>query len=1168
MQIMLSAGIEATLEARDGTLDLGPSEIVVEPNTLTVGANAAQTSVNQSQLASLWPTSSISFRTPRSGGTKFELLAQSSGIQAWVLSGTIIATLDVPRAVDGSRLRFTGPGLFGLESNASGDLLLLSEITSNLTPLARSYALKNLLLQLNGPNLLTVRGTYDAQSSQITTGTLVLTYDYTRATPFLPDPYTISTNTTPRSSLSTAASTLTITMSWQPNTPVTIDLSLPTTSSAQSNKLLEASSSTANPELPGLTLLDLSSNVSQFGVAVAPAREAQAESKISDLYLQIPASDLRVVTLPAVQWEPVVTPDQSVPFTSPLIYPDNGPVTVLGTQSVTLTPIAPRQTIDEVLESYNTDSSPSIITAQFTLPFGLVANATLSPSRIITRPPPRLSQVQPTFTSSNAGAMPQTLTGMDQLSIRASQPLIIGPGPRKSPTLAGSMQMLDVALDQNGNKAGVTITSPIDVNPTFEPGGTSPSVPVTRIDLSGYGESMFSDWRNPSGQAATISKVDLEVLVGRTSREVVQLFSVLYPYAVRVVRTITIERQNGGGITRADSGWQAVSDGTYAYPDAGLVTHPGVVRGVSKVVNIRDSGQTYVTPDATKVTLMAVRFNCSVQMENVVVGQGSDGLVPALDQLGYVQIAPQGQLTAAQYATMISSVGLLGGTIDCTINVGGSGMSMRVIRIGVGATPASSTTTSQFVMGAWGSPILPAGGQWSWVQLTAATTAPQAVDPSNGVPLVRAGPSIAPAPAANPYRFSDPAEVLTGTGSSTTYGIVHSTGTQRLLILAPVIQATTPFAVTSTVAPSLADPFSLGTSTGPFPSLPLAIPFNDANFQLLILGGNNLSLKLPSPSFTTAVRIRVIRQSQTFSSISYTADENGKASVVTLAIDTTAVAPAKTWSVSITNLSLATETGSLGEVTRVVGSIAGDSSTPTTLTDSRLVFGPALKPVAALIAFLENFGPLTPLTLSMTNDWSLQAGLQISLDKFLMEIPELKDFLTKFVDDFDIKMESKTSPTSASFLFQIELTIKVPTSFGPVAIGIAEVEFNLSDDGAIWEFTLGVGIGVEFKVGPFDAIAYYAQTQSLITGDNVFGVGAGSVVKGSIDLEVVSVEVSIEAKIEMLKVTCNSDESSIWGVAQVTFAIDVTIFWVIDIEFDAQAQWTNNFDSGPCTLPG
>jgi hypothetical protein len=183
----------------------------------------------------------------------------------------------------------------------------------------------------------------------------------------------------------------------------------------------------------------------------------------------------------------------------------------------------------------------------------------------------------------------------------------------------------------------------------------------------------------------------------------------------------------------------------------------------------------------------------------------------------------------------------------------------------------------------------------------------------------------------------------------------------------------------------------------------------------------------------------------------------------------------------------------------------------------------------------------------------------------------------EFVVDLDVKMLSKSTATSSSFIMQFELTVKLPTPFstvsadgelqGVVAIGLAKVQFQMGDDGNAWTFQLGAGIGVTFEVASvFDAIAYYAQSMFFITGDFGFGVGASTLVKGSIDLKVVEVDLSIEAKLALLKVNCGSG-SSVWGVAQVTIAVEISIFFVIDIEFDWQTEWTNDLDGGPCPLP-
>jgi hypothetical protein len=424
---------------------------------------------------------------------------------------------------------------------------------------------------------------------------------------------------------------------------------------------------------------------------------------------------------------------------------------------------------------------------------------------------------------------------------------------------------------------------------------------------------------------------------------------------------------------------------------------------------------------------------------------------------------------------------------------------------------------------------------------------------------------VAP-PATSPYRFADPADLLHPDSPAVDYALLHATGTQRLLFPRPKLEVTGAHAFTSTRIPMLADPFALATATGPFPRLDVCIPFPSTNYSLAIGAGGNLALQ-PSPfTYTTPVLKRVLRESNAARSIAYTADENSTPSVVTLAINTAAPSP---WSVRITNLSLATESGSLGEMTRVVGNVEASASQATQLSDSRFVFGPPLKPVAALVSFLEQFGSIPPPSVNMTNEWQLLAGITFDFTKYLSMLgPPVKDFIEQFIVDLDVKMQSKTKATSSSFVMQFELTVKIPTPFPPiVAIGLAKVQFEMGDDFNAWTFQIGVGIGVSFKVGPFEAIAYYAQSQFLITGDTVFGLGASSLVKATVDLVVVEASVSIEAKIALLKVTCNVSDSTIWGAVQVTIAIEVSIFFVIDIEFDVQAEWTNNFDGGPCPLP-
>ena len=126
-------------------------------------------------------------------------------------------------------------------------------------------------------------------------------------------------------------------------------------------------------------------------------------------------------------------------------------------------------------------------------------------------------------------------------------------------------------------------------------------VPLERMELSGYGASIFSNYLDSTATIADVSQVQFDVIVGRTGHEVVQIRSILYPFGVHVVRTITLMRSNNGYVFRSDSGWKAESDGFYKFDyTLDLKTmgekpvsnpyefHAQPVKGVSNVREIRD----------------------------------------------------------------------------------------------------------------------------------------------------------------------------------------------------------------------------------------------------------------------------------------------------------------------------------------------------------------------------------------------------------------------------------------------------------------------------------------------------------------------------------------------------------------------------------------------------
>ena len=1193
VSLSLSAGLSLSWHDRPTGATTGPVTLVVDPGMVQVAGTSAA-SPGPAWPVTLWnasPTEQGRLLIRFAKRFPFGFVSESAGAEQLSFRAPFSANLDRPRTINNERIPFsTDEGWVGYLATSALSLFVAHGLAApTVAASVASIALKNLLLKASDPLLLVAVGT--PTDGGVSSGTVGLAFDLHYLLPTLPDPYAANVAFDPRRLREPGSlGVLTMLLRWQPGQVPSVDLVLPASATAQTTRLAPSGKQVASapalvdthdasavaamaerhPSVAAVSdgavaLLDVSTNVSLFGVAVttegsyrtvAGTADGGPAFGVNDLFFEARGSAVRVMTLPAVQWEPVVTPDQKTFFPSPLTFDDTGGPTVMATDTVQLVPVAPRPAIDALLAAYNSAEPPHPVRVRFTLPFGIVAVAEITRSTLPLIPSPFFGEVAPTFTAAG-------LAGGDQLSIRAAEPFFapIGHGAG-SPSLPGTAVQLHNA-SYLGVPTSATVLTPIDdtFNANFGPAAHNPRVPVVRVDLSGYGESLLSDWRNPTDAAAVISKTRFDVLVGRTSLEIVQAYSVLYPYAPRMVRTITVQRQNGAAVTRSDSGWQPVSDGVYRFPKPGLVTHPGVVAGVTHITNIRDTGQRFTTSDGSE--LMAVRFDCSVMVENVLVGADATG-VPARDQLGYVQLTDPGgygQLAPDQYAELLAGVGPLGGPIDCIADIGGSGQRMRVTRVGVAATPGMGGP--EFAVAAYGSPLFPGGGQWSVLRQGSPTAAPQPLEGDGAVPLVRAGAAGSPPLATSPYRFADPQDTLRPGSPASDYCIVHATGTQRALFPRPKIEAGS-HEITSTRVPLIADPFILGTSVGPFPKPDGCIPFPDAAYSLVITAGGNLRLQRGTRSFTTAPSKRVIRESQAARAVAYCQDEHGNPSVVTYAVDTAAAVP---WSLSITNLSVASESGSLGEVQRIVGDVTGSAVAPTAFGNSRFLFGPCLQPIAAVVSFLEQFGPLPPLNVSMSNPWELDVSLKFDFEKLLEQVPALKPLLEKFIVDLDVLMSWTENATSQSAKTTFELTVKIPTPFTPVvAIGLAKVQFQMGDDGNAWTFELGVGIGVEFPIPPFKALAYFAETAFLITGDTVFGLGYGLLIKGSVDLGVVEVGISVEAKMALLRVTCGS-ESTIWGVAQVTFAFEVTIAFVLDIEFDVQVEEDQNVDGGPCPLP-
>lgn len=633
--------------------------------------------------------------------------------------------------------------------------------------------------------------------------------------------------------------------------------------------------------------------------------------------------------------------------------------------------------------------------------------------------------------------------------------------------------------------------------------------------------------------------------------------------------------------------WKAISDGHYKFMNPAIVSHPGVVQAVTNVVNIHDTGERITTVGG--YGWAGVSYDCTVLLENTVIGQVGTG-VPCTGLLGYVQVNSPGTtntaFTPADYNDLISKVGpKMTASIDCSINIGLSGQIMHISHFGPSAA-MNTAGAPEFPMAASGSLQLKSGtgAQWGFVSQSITDVAPQAVDAVAGVPLIRNGPVSSAVPALpppttpQPYRFAGGADMfVVGTGTPLVeYSLVYATGSQRVAFRRPKIEADGLNRITSVVFPLLADMFALGTSTGPFPQatvcLPLAEPTGQDYFLQISTGGN-LKLSLNPITIPLDGNTRIIANSANYTNTVYASRSlqswapegtvQQPPTVITLAIDTaSATLP---WSVSVTNLIVASSIEKFGEMYDYSGSLAADSSTPSSFTDTALIFGPGLQPVQKLVQVLKKFGPMTPMTINMTNEWGFQAMLGIDfaeLEKILP--PPLSTLLPAIIDELSLHVGVTGTLESVEAVVELDASIKIPVSAFFVVL-IFKCSANFGSNGSVMELDAGGGLGMQYPLGPFLAEGYVAQTLDLQIG-LAYGVGTTLITKAEVKFtEWLKIEVDFEAKGCLIDSPCAAG-ATIWCYFQISIGLEITLFAFVQIDFQVQTEWDKALES-PAVCP-
>jgi hypothetical protein len=559
-------------------------------------------------------------------------------------------------------------------------------------------------------------------------------------------------------------------------------------------------------------LLDVSSNADQMGVSFASfGRERLAMMRTFEIStsgdaqqanfqfpIQVQGMDVvahgifaKAFTVPQISWEPVMnltSPNDinpTAPYLEPPVgpnyYPNDGGPTRILNNSLQTVPLAPIPLTDFIIDKFENEKG-NVTLSLFGLPFGMKAITVLNKD---------IDPIKPATIQKNSHNFPNNLKGGIQIQFNAGTlstdvfPLFHG----------GTLQLNNI-LNVNGQKTSTgTLGDSVAFifNQEFVPKLNdlikSRGVPLTRIDFSGYGASIFSNWFNPEAQFAQTSQAKFDVFVGRTAHEVIQVRSMIYPWGIRVVRTIILYRSGSGYVYRVDTGWKAESDGLYdfsyrlkghsdfpaskdntkVFPTQDVFKmHPGIIKGLFNIKNILEVGEKFplansVAPNAYYVdennfvvknttgsalnhpaTLKMVEFDCDVEIEEAEQG-AVNGRVPSKKMRGFVQLAPMGIPISegALEALHILQGGSIGGSVDCIIDVGKNGQKMRINRIDSNNAKDAGGTNPIFSAAARGNVILPKDGSWSMVMHEYDSGEVSPLPQNVTVPVIRIGQLIA-----------------------------------------------------------------------------------------------------------------------------------------------------------------------------------------------------------------------------------------------------------------------------------------------------------------------------------------------------------------------------------------------------------------------------------------
>ena len=1159
--------------------------------------------------------------------------------ETFLIEATATAHLDRPLAADTSRIPFSAPGIFGITSQASGHSFNAIATRQPTNDPLTSLALENALLGVESPSLFVLRGALSG--SDIVSGTASYYFNLRWLLPTLPDPYAANNDleTIRRQTNSARLGTLLAVTRWGPPTPVpTLGFSLlqPVDFAPAGATAYIASRGGLGV---GLALLDLSTRVDLFGVATFPNTERFFADKrrghlledptfqnpanpappmaLNGMRLELNSAIAATFALPQVSWEPM----ESTAFPQQPIYcepaSDGVPLIVSAPDAQQLVPFMPEPVL---LGNVDRVAAGRSFTAIFSLPFGLNAVIAQTNRSIPSHHGVRsLFQLeggvfranQPEFTEHffpNPDAAGDSLTGALQLRLKP-------PFPDTDDAKFSGSTYVDHAHGPGVDGYGFTVLGQAadssGIGGFFEQDFSNRGgVPLRHIDLSGYGASLFSEWKRRNHDIPGIIKVQFDVTQGRTAHEVIQALSFIYPYAPRVVRTITMHRQNVGWVKRTDTGWQAVTHGLFEMNLPPVPVHKGPLTGVYNIRNIRETGEMVpVGAFQFQKVLFDGDFGIDPSLNVLSGGFRSPAagipnppvFVAGRDIIGYLQMAPtNANPTTAILRDLLQKTGPLTPAIQAVIEAGRiaamPGILLRCSAFEVNAIEEPNPAAPAIGAALRGAPQIPRGGGWSMGRRRYNETAPTALPNDFPIPLVR--------PNSDPnWYLADISDTLQLTQPDNYYSLLHSTGTNKVLFESPQIPTTGTTAglqfpkpappgpprpgaaPVNQGAPNLGDIASILGATGLFPDISNAISLIEGSMEQIDTTSQGLQYSKKFP-FKANQKSNLIDLGIISIDLQYadtTAKPVSKAAELHYSVDSAA---SPSWSLTIGTLSFLVTVPTFGTtpILTITGGFKADEHTKAGLTDLNVQMGDALSVVKGVFSRLQTLAQFLPGGAGANLDVALSNGKLSVRDSFtISDLPlglgNLRDI------SLNLGLGVQLSPVSVDFLVGIG-SQQHPFNWivSPLA-GTGLMQFGVIESRPSFTIQAGLGLGLAIDLGiasgsasitlaiQLDATGNTITLLAILTGRasvDVLGglVGASLTLSAALgfSLNPIAPPITFLPPLPAVptSVTLGSEEITLLAVCSV--GIHISICWVISISWDGSWEFKQSVNTPEITV--